>query len=61
MRRGCFRDNRCRTQTHQRFELGAVGDFGLDMDELEAAFNEKTRVLILNTPHNPTGKVRLHV
>ena len=34
-----------------------VGDFGLDMDELEAAFNDKTRVLILNTPHNPTGKV----
>ena len=27
------------------------------MDELEAAFNDKTRVLILNTPHNPTGKV----
>jgi aspartate/methionine/tyrosine aminotransferase len=25
--------------------------------ELEAAFNDKTRALILNTPHNPTGKV----
>jgi len=25
--------------------------------ELEAAFNNKTRALILNTPHNPTGKV----
>lgn len=25
--------------------------------ELEAAFGPRTRVLILNTPHNPTGKV----
>lgn len=25
--------------------------------ELEAAFNNRTRALILNTPHNPTGKV----
>nr|MCU0481053.1 aminotransferase class I/II-fold pyridoxal phosphate-dependent enzyme [Anaerolineae bacterium] len=29
----------------------------LNMDELRAAFNPKTRVIILNTPHNPTGKV----
>ena len=26
-------------------------------DELRAAFTEKTRLLLLNTPHNPTGKV----
>ena len=26
-------------------------------DELRAAFNKKTRALILNTPHNPTGHV----
>jgi aspartate/methionine/tyrosine aminotransferase len=26
-------------------------------EELEAAFNEKTRAIIINTPHNPTGKV----
>jgi kynurenine--oxoglutarate transaminase/cysteine-S-conjugate beta-lyase/glutamine--phenylpyruvate transaminase len=25
--------------------------------ELEAAFNSKTRVLVLNTPNNPLGKV----
>lgn len=29
----------------------------LNMDELRAAFNPKTRAIILNTPHNPTGKV----
>lgn len=32
-------------------------DWKLDIDELAGAFNEKTRVLILNTPHNPTGRV----
>jgi aspartate/methionine/tyrosine aminotransferase len=31
--------------------------FVLDPDELAAAFNNKTRGLILNTPHNPCGKV----
>jgi N-succinyldiaminopimelate aminotransferase len=28
-----------------------------DPSELRAAFNEKTRVIVLNTPHNPTGRV----
>ncbi len=32
-------------------------DWTFDPDELRAAFNERTRVLLLNTPHNPTGKV----
>lgn len=32
-------------------------DWHFDEKELEAAFNDKTRALILNTPHNPTGKV----
>ncbi|HEX8698021.1 MAG TPA: aminotransferase class I/II-fold pyridoxal phosphate-dependent enzyme [Myxococcaceae bacterium] len=29
----------------------------IDWAELEAAFSPRTRLLILNTPHNPTGKV----
>jgi N-succinyldiaminopimelate aminotransferase len=29
----------------------------LDPDELRAAFSQKTRALILNTPHNPSGRV----
>ena len=29
----------------------------LDMTELEAAFTSKTRMIILNTPNNPLGKV----
>jgi aspartate/methionine/tyrosine aminotransferase len=28
-----------------------------DPDELRAAFSPRTRLIVLNTPHNPTGKV----
>ncbi|MCC9077757.1 aminotransferase class I/II-fold pyridoxal phosphate-dependent enzyme [Litorilinea aerophila] len=31
--------------------------WALDMDELRAAFSPRTRLLILNTPQNPIGKV----
>ncbi|MGH9435242.1 MAG: pyridoxal phosphate-dependent aminotransferase [Terriglobia bacterium] len=32
-------------------------DWTFDPDELAAAFNGRTRAIILNTPNNPTGKV----
>jgi aspartate/methionine/tyrosine aminotransferase len=32
-------------------------DFHLDFDELAAAFSDRTRAIIINTPHNPSGKV----
>ncbi len=32
-------------------------DFTLDMNELEAACTPRTRILMLNTPNNPCGKV----
>ena len=32
-------------------------DFRLDVDALRAAVTDRTRVLLLNTPHNPTGTV----
>ena len=32
-------------------------DFALDVDALDAAAGPRTRVLLLNTPHNPTGRV----
>lgn len=38
-------------------ELTAAGKWELDMKKLEASINSKTRILLLNTPHNPTGKV----
>ena len=31
--------------------------FGLDLDELRAAVTDRTRLILLNTPHNPTGTV----
>jgi N-succinyldiaminopimelate aminotransferase len=35
----------------------AAPEFRLDGDELRRAFTAKTRLLILNNPHNPTGRV----
>ncbi len=32
-------------------------DWHIDEAELAAAFSARTRVVVLNTPHNPTGKV----
>ncbi|MFC8363994.1 pyridoxal phosphate-dependent aminotransferase [Streptomyces griseorubiginosus] len=40
------------------FEGGAR--FRLDLDELRAAVTDRTRLLLINTPHNPTGTVLTH-
>ena len=32
-------------------------DWAIDRDTLAALFNEKTKLIVVNTPHNPTGKV----
>jgi aspartate/methionine/tyrosine aminotransferase len=32
-------------------------DWHFDPDELAAAFNDRTKAIIINTPNNPTGKV----
>jgi L-glutamine---4-(methylsulfanyl)-2-oxobutanoate aminotransferase len=32
-------------------------DWHFDREQLRRAFNRKTRAIIINTPHNPTGKV----
>lgn len=37
--------------------VGEDNEWHLDLDILKDTLNENTRVLILNTPHNPTGKV----
>ncbi|MEU6866018.1 pyridoxal phosphate-dependent aminotransferase [Streptomyces sp. NPDC046876] len=34
-----------------------AGSFTLDLDELRAAVTPRTRLLLLNSPHNPTGTV----
>jgi aspartate aminotransferase len=33
------------------------GTFDLDLPAIEAAITERTRAVIVNTPHNPTGKI----
>lgn len=34
-----------------------TGRYAFDPGELRAAFSARTRLILLNTPHNPTGKV----
>jgi N-succinyldiaminopimelate aminotransferase len=33
------------------------GRYGFDRDEFRAAVTDRTKLILLNTPHNPTGKV----
>jgi N-succinyldiaminopimelate aminotransferase len=41
-----------------RVGVGLFGpDFALDLDELAAAFTPRTKALLINSPHNPTGTV----
>ncbi|KAK5451387.1 arylformamidase [Exophiala xenobiotica] len=35
----------------------SAANWRIDMDELERAFNDKTKMIVLNSPHNPVGKV----
>lgn len=35
----------------------APGSFDLDTDSLSRALNERTRAVIINSPHNPTGRI----
>ncbi len=37
--------------------FGSDGRYGFDPDEFRAAFSPRTKLVLLNTPHNPTGKV----
>lgn len=36
---------------------GRNGSYQFDPDELRAAFSPRTRMVLVNSPHNPTGKV----
>jgi aspartate aminotransferase len=37
--------------------LRAANDFQVDLDELRSLVNPRTRMLVINSPHNPTGAV----
>jgi aspartate/methionine/tyrosine aminotransferase len=39
------------------YGLRAVDDFRVELDELAGLVNDRTKVLVLNSPHNPTGGV----
>ena len=38
-------------------QLREERDFSLDVDELASMINDRTKLIILNSPHNPTGGV----
>lgn len=38
-----------------RRDAGSRGGFSVDHDELRRAIGDRTRLIIVNTPHNPTG------
>lgn len=40
-----------------RFYTLSAPDWHIDPAALEALFNNKTKLIVINTPHNPTGKV----
>ena len=40
------------------FETNFNQDFQIDTDELEKLINSKTKAILLNSPHNPTGAVQ---
>ncbi|HEU5097859.1 MAG TPA: aminotransferase class I/II-fold pyridoxal phosphate-dependent enzyme [Roseiflexaceae bacterium] len=39
------------------FQSLAPSSWGLNPDELRAAFERRPKLILINTPHNPTGKV----
>ncbi len=41
----------------RRYHLRPERGFALDPDEIAAAIDDRTRLVVLNTPHNPTGAV----
>lgn len=38
-------------------ETSSAAEWTIDFAELEAAFTAKTKMIVINTPHNPVGKV----
>jgi aspartate/methionine/tyrosine aminotransferase len=45
------------TEANIRYVTLSPPSWTFDPDELRAAFNERTKAIIITTPHNPTGKV----
>lgn len=45
----------CVSATHKPYLIKEENDFRFDHDEFASQVSEKTKVIIINTPHNPTG------
>ena len=41
----------------QRYHYLDSDNWVLDIKELDNIVNEKTKLILVNTPHNPTGKI----
>ncbi|MCL2214763.1 MAG: pyridoxal phosphate-dependent aminotransferase [Treponema sp.] len=54
-----FMEYRAYTANHgaKLVEVDALDDFDLDIKAIDAALNEKTAAVIINSPNNPTGKI----
>jgi aspartate aminotransferase len=54
-----FLEYRAYTANHggKLAEVEASPDFNLDVDRIAEALNEKTAAVLINSPHNPTGRV----
>jgi kynurenine aminotransferase len=46
-----------RPPAHGGERTSSAADWTIDFAELERAFSPRTKMLVLNTPHNPVGKV----
>lgn len=52
-----YRPNVALAEAVPKFVTLRPPDFRLDPDELRRAFSSRTRAIVVNTPHNPTGRV----
>lgn len=44
--------------SHRPGQPRSSADWKLDMDELKRAVTPRTRMIVINTPHNPIGKIK---
>jgi aspartate/methionine/tyrosine aminotransferase len=49
-----------RASTDNKDRKSSSSYYKLDLEELESKITDRTKVFILNTPHNPTGKIFSH-
>ncbi|KAL6721254.1 arylformamidase [Lecanora helva] len=54
---GVLRNVALHPPAHAGESESKADEWTLNMTELEKAFNSRTRILVLNNPHNPLGKV----